>query len=50
MARHDEDSAWYAGLREAVQRCRDDDDTRHVAYEDFDASGRAPSIKASSGS
>ena len=37
----DEDSAWYAGLREAVQRCRDDDDTRHVAYEDFDASGRA---------
>ena len=37
----DEDSAWYAGLRAAVQRCRDDDDTRHVAYEDFDASGRA---------
>ena len=37
----DEDSAWYAGLREAVQRCRDDDDTRHVAYEDFDAAGRA---------
>jgi len=37
----DEDSAWYAGLREAVQRCRDDDDTRHVAYEDFDESGRA---------
>ncbi len=37
----DEDSAWYANLREAVQRCRDDDDTRHVAYEDFDASGRA---------
>ena len=37
----DEDSAWYAGLREAVQRCRDEDDTRHVAYEDFDAAGRA---------
>ena len=37
----DEDSAWYASLRAAVQRCRDDDDTRHVAYEDFDASGRA---------
>ena len=37
----DEDSAWYAGLREAVQRCRDADDTRHVAYEDFDAAGRA---------
>ena len=37
----DEDSAWYAGLREAVRRCRDDDDTRHVAYEDFDAAGRA---------
>ncbi len=37
----DEDQQWYAGLREAVQRCRDDDDTRHVAYEDFDASGRA---------
>ena len=37
----DEDSAWYAGLRAAVQRCRDDDDTRHVAYEDFDAAGRA---------
>ena len=25
----------------AVERCRDDDDTRHVAYEDFDAAGRA---------
>ena len=37
----DEDSAWYAGLREAVQRCRDADDTRHVAYEDIDAAGRA---------
>ena len=37
----EEDSAWYAGLRAAVQRCRDDDDTRHVAYEDFDAAGRA---------
>ena len=37
----DEDQQWYAGLRAAVQRCRDDDDTRHVAYEDFDASGRA---------
>ena len=36
----DEDSAWYAGLREAVQRCRDEDDTRHVAYEDFDAAER----------
>ena len=38
----DEDSAWYAGLREAVQRCRDDDDTRHVAYEDFDAISDTP--------
>ena len=37
----DEDSAWYAGLREAVRRCRDEDDTRHAAYEDFDAAGRA---------
>ena len=37
----DEDQQWYAGLRAAVQRCRDADDTRHVAYEDFDASGRA---------
>ena len=36
-----EDQQWYAGLREAVQRCRDADDTRHVAYEDFDAAGRA---------
>ncbi len=36
-----EDQRWYAGLREAVRRCRDDDDTRHVAYEDFDAAGRA---------
>ena len=37
----DEDQQWYAGLRAAVRRCRDADDTRHVAYEDFDASGRA---------
>ena len=37
----DEDQQWYAGLREAVQRCRDADDTRHVSYEDFDAAGRA---------
>jgi len=36
-----EDRRWYDGLRAAVQRCREDDDTRHVAYEDFDASGRA---------
>ena len=37
----EDDQQWYAGLREAVQRCRDADDTRHVAYEDFDAAGRA---------
>ena len=41
MARHGRGQQWYAGLREAVRRCRDDDDTRHVAYEDFDAAGRA---------
>ena len=39
----------YAGLREAVQRCRDDDDTP-VAYEDFERSTGASPIKASSGS
>ena len=37
----DEDKRWYEGLREAVQRCRDEDDARHCAYEDFDAAGRA---------
>ena len=36
-----EDRRWYDDLRQAVRRCRDDDDTRHVAYEDFDAAGRA---------
>lgn len=36
----DEDKRWYEGLREAVQRCRDEDDERHCAYEDFDAAGR----------
>ena len=48
VARHGRGQQRYAGLREAVQRCRrDDDDTRHVAYEDFDATGRALVDKAS---
>ena len=37
----DEDQQWYAGLRAAVQRCSRTDDDRHVAYEEFDAAGRA---------